>query len=378
MSVQYAARRSSEENISGGTSNPVSRPYTGLALIASPITNCKNPSDGKEKPYTCRRCRSKFARRDTMLRHIRNFHPDLQNPSHSVMDVDVPSPNSSPQSVNTDFTEASESQPGGEHSDISAGEGLMAVGSDHPLGPDGGFHGHANPQQVDEPSNMNASQDVRFSESVNNNYRPSDVESASVPARPDNFEAPQPDASNGAYLPEESLWFPDGESNIFDINDLATMFSPNMPLPTPGRHTSSIGFLGEQSEDFFFPAPHASQSMGFSEDEEYLHAVIATTDKTYNAANSPVVTDSEVSACVEMINLFSISKLPLSKNMINRYFKAYVQYFDPHTPIVHLATFKIDSAPGKLPQVWGGGFPANELRKSFTHIGDAHYWSSLC
>jgi hypothetical protein len=231
------------------------------------------------------------------------------------MDVDLPSPNSSPQSVNTDFTETSESQPGGEHSELGAGEGLMAVGSDHPLGPDGGFHGHANPQQVDEPSSMDALQDLRFSESVNN-HRPSDVESASVPARPDNFEAPQPDASSGAYLPEESLWFPDGESNIFDINDLATMFSPNMPLPTPGQHTSSIGFLGDQSEDFFFTAPHASLSMGFSEDEEYLHAVIATTDKTYNAANSPVVTDSEVSACVEMISLFSISKLPLSKIMI--------------------------------------------------------------
>lgn len=296
-----------------------------------------------------------------MLRHVRNFHPDLKNPSHSVMDVDVPSLNSSPQSVNTDFTEASESQPGGEHSDIGAGEGLVAVGSGYPLAPGGGnlrlggFYGHANPQQVDQPSSMDASQDLGFSESVENNYRPSDVESASVPARPDNFEAPQPDASSGAYLPEESLWFPDGESNIFDINDLATMFSPNMPLSTPGRHTS-LNFLGEQSEDFFFTAPHASQSMGFSEDEEYLHAVIATTDKTYNAANSPVVTDSEVSTCVEMINLFSISKLRLSKNMINRYFKAYVQYFDPHTPIVHLAAFKIDNAPGKLPSVWGGGF----------------------
>jgi hypothetical protein len=177
------------------------------------------------------------------------------------------------------------------------------------------------------------------------------METASVPARPDNFEAPQPDASSGAYLVEESLWFPDGELSIFDINDLAMMFSPNMGMPTPGRHTSSMGFSAEQS-DLLFSEPNASQSMGFSEEEEYLHAVMATTDKTYNAANSPVVTDSEVSACMEMINLFSTSNLPLSKNMINRYFKTYVQYFDPHTPIVHLAAFKIDNAPGTLPPVW--------------------------
>jgi hypothetical protein len=317
-----------------------------------------------------------------MLRHIRNFHPDLDNPSHSMMDVEVPSPNSSLQSVNTDATETSEPQSAGERSDIGAAESLMAAGVDHHPNTGGGaldlggFYGNTNLQQVHNPSSIDASQDLRFPNSAENNYRPSDMETASVPSRPDNFEAPQQDASSGAYLAEESLWFPDGELSIFDINDLAMMFSPNMGLPTPGRHTSSMGFSVEQS-DLLFSEPNASQSMGFSEEEEYLHAVMATTDKTYNAANSPVVTDSEVSACMEMINLFSTSNLPLSKNMINRYFKAYVQYFDPHTPIVHLAAFKIDNAPGTLPPVWRGPL-ANNLPNSFTHIGDAHYWGSLC
>ena len=292
-----------------------------------------------------------------MLRHIRNFHPDLDNPSHSMMDVEVPSPNSSLQSVNTDATETSGPQSAGERSEIGAAESLMAVGVDHHPTTDGGaldlggFYGNANLQQVHNPSSIDASQDLGFPNSAENNYRPSDMETASVPSRPDNFEAPQLDAPSGAYLAEESLWFPDGELSIFDINDLAMMFSPNMSLPTPGRHTSSMGFSAEQS-DLLFSEPNASQSTGFSEEEEYLHAVMATTDKTYNAANSPVVTDSEVSACMEMVNLFSTSNLPLSKNMINRYFKAYVQYFDPHTPIVHLAVFKIDNAPGTLPPVW--------------------------
>lgn len=270
------------------------------------------------------------------------------------MDVDVSSPNSSSQSVNTEFVEVAEFLPASEHSDFGGRESVVVVGSGQSLGQSGGNPGsgvspvHATHQQIDEPSSTDALQDPRFSKTMESIFRQSDLESTGVPARPDNFEAPQPDTSSSTYLHGQSLWFPDGESNVFDINDLAMMFSPSMPLPSPGRQTSSMGFSGVQSEDVLFNAPHVSQSMGFSEDEEYLHAVMATTDKIYNAANSPVVTDSEVSACVEIINLFSTSKLALSKNMINRYLKAYVQYFDPHTPIVHLATFKIDNAPGKL------------------------------
>jgi hypothetical protein len=41
ISVHYAASRSSEANISGGTSNLVSRPYIGSNLIAAPLLTAR-------------------------------------------------------------------------------------------------------------------------------------------------------------------------------------------------------------------------------------------------------------------------------------------------------------------------------------------------
>ncbi|EXJ67580.1 uncharacterized protein A1O5_09593 [Cladophialophora psammophila CBS 110553] len=308
-------------------------------------------------------CSSKFTRKDTLLRHVRKFHParppTAGNPSPSSLGNQQ-----LPDLAATDISASSNlGQPGVEPSNEGCTNGQGQILVDEPGEP-------REPHGMDHPDTWISSAD--FEEG---SRRGSIQQAPGVSKTPDQSEnqtggnvddinllgepaatgrpsdMPTRDASYliDPFLSDgQDLWLPNNAGEYFQLTELDLDMTLRSPFLFPESyhpiHSPQAGHTSPGARSMPDAATKATLDGGdgastFSS-EGGMESMLSPPGNVELDMNKFMARVHSFAALAGDTNRF----VPPSRHRASRYLTAYVRYFDPHTPLIHFATFRPASA----------------------------------
>lgn len=331
-------------------------------IALKPYIQCLNTStDRKERPFPCQYCSNKFARRDTLVRHTRKFHPNQISPWQRPNSV---SPSTPSESLNADGLESAQNSPDADAPrditelqtrDIEIGNAASYAETQVPpvqvIGPPDTVSQYLNTDSMMLLNDLGSANTTTQSRDHFNSLELLAEAGTSLQQSELISTAEAPPAADLSMHGVPGVWFPDFDPDFFNVNDLPYGSS------TPDDIYSNSAANG----NFRVQSMYQSPSIPFTfENINLLNHSESVSNQTPPGGNNassvwPSVSDSDMDSFKQNLESFTTSMgnkiefiLP-SMHKANRYLQAYFRYFDPHAPIIHLATFSFATAPRTCP-----------------------------
>ncbi|KAK5215946.1 hypothetical protein LTR47_009480 [Exophiala xenobiotica] len=312
-------------------------------------------SHRNERLHGCQQCSSKFTRKDTLLRHVRKFHPARP----PTADGHSPSSAGNQQPLDLETTDLSAESNSGEAVAKSLNEGSATSQGQIPLERESHDADHPDPwiasADSGEGSHRGSTQQPAASGKTiaqSGNQPGGNIDDVNLPGAPAASDGPRDIATGNfshfidPFLSDgQDLWLSDNAAGeYFHISELDLdmalrspflFLEPDHPIPPPRTVQASPGArsMPDAATEARLDGGDAASTFSSQSGMESMLSPPASMELDINEFMTSV---HSFAALTGDANHF----VPPSRHRVSGYLTAYLRYFDPHTPLIHSATFR--------------------------------------